>query len=78
MSEYLSPCQVAKRLGKRVETVRNWIASGELKATNLGGERQVRMRVKVEWLESFERSRMAVAPTQQSRRKFGKPAVEYV
>lgn len=77
VSEYLTPCQVAKRLGKRVETIREWISKGELRATNLG-KSQVRMRVRPEWIADFERSRMAIPPAKQGRSKISKPPVEYV
>lgn len=78
MSDYLTPCEVAAKLGKRVSTVRKWIATRELKAVNLGTKLRPRMRVRPVWIEDFERSRMPQDAMPVSRRKIGKPAVEYV
>ena len=37
--EYLTPRQVAERLGVNTITVRRWIAAGQLKAVRMGGKR---------------------------------------
>lgn len=78
-SDYLSLRQVAAKLGKRLEAVRNWIEKGELKAVNLGSGKQVRLGVRLEWIAEFERQRLVdPRPARPSRRKFDPPIVEYV
>ena len=37
--DYLTPRQVAERLGVNTITVRRWIAAGQLKAVRMGGKR---------------------------------------
>lgn len=44
---YLSPRQVAERLGVLVPVVLNWIASGELRAANVAKKNGVRPRWKI-------------------------------
>lgn len=78
MSDYLTPCEVAAKLGKRVSTIKKWITSRELKAVNLGTKLRPLWRVRPVWIEDFERSRMPATAEQVHRRKINKPAVEYV
>lgn len=47
--DVLSPRMVAEILGRDYETVRRYIASGELRATKRGGQWFIRR----EWLEAF-------------------------
>jgi len=45
---HLTPPAIAKRLGVAEETVRGWIASGELRAANLARRGCVRPRYRVD------------------------------
>jgi excisionase family DNA binding protein len=45
--------QVAERLGVHHQTVRQYIASGELGWVNMGGERFIRRRIRVDQLQDF-------------------------
>lgn len=79
-SDYLSVREVAKRLGKEPASIRKLITARELKAVNLGSSKQVRMRIRPEWVAEFEQSRLVKepAPPAPRRRKFAKPPVEYI
>lgn len=68
---WLTPPQVAERLGIDAARVRGWIMRGELAACDLS-ERQggrPRWRVSPDALDSFLRRRAAVAPAQPVRRR---------
>lgn len=57
---HLSPPEVAKRYGVSPDTVRGWIASGLLRATNIGkGKKKPRFRIEPQALEEFDRKRTA-------------------
>lgn len=49
----LKPSDVAERLNVRVETVRNWILKGELRAANAGGLDRPAYRISERSLEDF-------------------------
>ncbi len=49
-SRYLSPLEVAQHLGVQVETVRDWIRRGELRAVRLGRLLRVRREDLEAWL----------------------------
>lgn len=72
-SEMLTPPQVAKRYGVSPDTVRGWIASGDLRAVSVGKGSRVRYRVPVDALEEFAAKRPArivpKAPAQRRRRR---------
>lgn len=73
---YLSPPKIGELLGVTPAKVLNWIRTGELKALDITqkGCTKKRYKVKPEWLDEFERSRMAVpdgglSTTQKLRKK---------
>lgn len=51
MKDYLTPSQLAKILDVSAATVRNWIASGKLKAYRVGERWRVR-REDVTWMQN--------------------------
>ena len=72
--EMLSPPEVAQRYGVSPDTVRRWIAAGQLPAVNVGqGQRRPRYRVSAEGLKEFDAKRPArvapEAPRQRRRRR---------
>jgi excisionase family DNA binding protein len=72
-SEMLTPPQVARRYGVSPDTVRGWIASGDLRAVSVGKGSRARYRVPVDALEEFAAKRPArvapKAPPQRRRRR---------
>ena len=54
---WLTVHDVAERQGVSEWVVRQWIASGQLKARNMGTAQRKWWKVKHEWLEEFERQR---------------------
>jgi excisionase family DNA binding protein len=72
-TEMLTPPQVARRYGVSPDTVRGWIASGDLRALSVGKASRVRYRVPVDALEEFAAKRPArvapKAPPQRRRRR---------
>jgi excisionase family DNA binding protein len=75
IAAYLSPPAVARLLGISPDKVRNWCASGELKAANLAenqsGQR-CRYRISPEALEAFLKRR-STPPQKQQRPRPRKP-----
>jgi len=70
-SEMLTPPEVAKRYGVSPDTVRGWIASGVLRAVNVGKGKRPRYRVPVDALKDFDAKRLpkiVVAPSVPRRR----------
>ena len=68
----LTPPEVAKRYGVSADTVRSWIESGQLRATNIGrGKKKPRFRIEPQALEEFDRKRTAESgpPTPIKRRR---------
>lgn len=61
-NRYLTPPEVAARLGCKAETVIGWIRNGELRALNVArrGTMKPRYRVSPEALELFELTRAVV------------------
>jgi excisionase family DNA binding protein len=53
MEQFLTPPQIAKRLGVGREKVRQWIRSGELNAINISNNVQPRHRVAESDIASF-------------------------
>ncbi len=45
--KYLTPPQIAARLGVAVKTVRGWCASGEMRSCNLAARGRMRPRIKI-------------------------------
>lgn len=86
-SKRLTPPQIAAILGCKVQKVRFWIETGELKAVNYATNRngiKPRWKVRPEDFEAFERSR-EVQPVNKpgprkgsKRRLITQPAKEYV
>ena len=52
-SDMLTPPQVARRYGVSPDTVRAWIASGELRAVNVGKGKRPRHRVHIDALKEL-------------------------
>lgn len=69
-TRYLTPPQVAARLGVKPESVTAWIRSGALRALNLArpGSIRPRYRISPEALDTFERTR-TVVPREPIERK---------
>jgi len=68
----LTPPQVAKQLGVNPDKVRAWIASGELKATNVvlrHGLSRPRYRIAEADLEVFKQARAAQPAPRKTRRQ---------
>lgn len=65
--DYLSPQQVAQRLGVGIDKVKEWMASG-LRYSDLGYRTH---RIKIDWLEAFinTRSRGGGDPSQGAGRE---------
>lgn len=70
-ARYLTPPEIAARLGCKAETVCGWIKSGELKAINLArrGAMKPRFRISPESLAAFELARSVVPREPVVRRK---------
>jgi excisionase family DNA binding protein len=72
-SDMLTPPQVAKRYGVSPDTVRAWIASGALRAVDVGRGRRARYRVPADALKESDAKRPAKvtpeAPPQRRRRR---------
>lgn len=71
MSDYLSVRDVAKKLGKDPASIRQWVKSGELRAVNRGSAKRVRLGIKPEWIELWEREKSVQAdvPVPRSRKR---------
>jgi len=79
--KYLTPVQIAKRIGCRKSKVYAWIESGELRAMNSAGPgERTSYRINPEWLEDFERNRAIVIEKvpPQRRVKIAKKGVRQV
>lgn len=80
---YLSPPKIGKLLGVTPAKVLQWIRNGELKAIDISQKGCIKKRYKVkpEWLDDFEQSRLAVPsgpnPTHTIKRKPSQPAKDY-
>lgn len=74
----LTPPEAAKQLGVSPDTVRGWIASGELKAANVAGPgKRASHRITREALAEFERRRTKIVePLKIGRRR--KPTAQLV
>lgn len=68
--DYLTPPQVAKKLGADPATVIQWIRSGQLKASNLATGHRPRYVIQPEELQAFLRMREPQQPTRKKRRRF--------
>lgn len=75
---YFTPPEVARRYGVAPETVRAWIAAGELDAIDVSDRSTSRPRYRIsrEALAAFERRRAAVAKPKTTRRRRRRPGVE--
>lgn len=51
--EYLTPAQVAKRLGVEAHLVRGWCASGKIRNTNFGSIDQPRYKISTKTLAAW-------------------------
>ncbi len=71
----LTPPQVAKRYGVSADTVRTWIQSGQLKATNLSKAGRPRYKVTSQALDEFNKVRAVQECPKVERRR--KPAKDY-
>ncbi|MGD0901149.1 MAG: helix-turn-helix domain-containing protein [Thermoguttaceae bacterium] len=76
-SDMLTPPQVARRYGVSPDTVRAWIASGDLRAMNVGKGKRPRYRVPVESLKELDAKRVPkvvpASPVDHRRRRRPKP-----
>jgi excisionase family DNA binding protein len=75
MSSTLSVRDLCERYGVGEHTVLGWIASGELKAVNVGrrlGAKKPRWRITQQALDAFEVIRTPTPPAPRTRRR--KPA----
>ena len=69
-SDLLTPPQVAQRYGVSPDTVRGWIASGQLPAVNVGKGSRPRFRISADALRDFDAKRPPqVVPTARSQRR---------
>ncbi|NQT37574.1 MAG: helix-turn-helix domain-containing protein [Planctomycetes bacterium] len=78
-----TPREIAESRGVSIDTVRSWIASGQLRATNLAraaSSKKPRWRVSESDLAAFEaaRSNSPQPKPQRRRRRTGPPVREYV
>lgn len=71
--QWFTPPRVARFLGVHVDKVRGWIATGELKATNLGNKTRPRWRLSSDAIESFLAARSNQTPPKATRRRRRKP-----
>jgi len=64
MNKPLTPPQIAKHLGVKVDRVRGWIARGELRAFNVADGTRPLWRIELAALEAFilKRSTKLLAP----------------
>jgi excisionase family DNA binding protein len=72
MSSTLSVRDVCERYGVGEHTVLGWIASGELRAVNVGrhlGTKKPRWRITQEALAAFEMARTQTPPPPKTRRR---------
>jgi excisionase family DNA binding protein len=68
--ERLTPPEVAKRYGVSPDTVRKWIADGDLVAVSIGSKgKRARSVVELSALEVFDKRRTAKASPPPSRRR---------
>lgn len=67
---YLTPPEIAARLGVKADRVVNWIRTGQLRAVDVGDKTRPRWRINPADLEAFElaRSNLAKLPQSQPRR----------
>ena len=74
--DVLTPPQVGKLLGVDSATVRSWIRSGQLKASNVGkGGQRPRFRVRQSDVDAFLKSRQPQVRT-KAKRRFRQPVGE--
>ena len=72
----LFPREVAARLRVSVDKVRSWIASGKLRAVNVGdGLKRPRWRIRESDLAEFEQSRLSQPPPKPARRRRKDPSI---
>jgi excisionase family DNA binding protein len=77
MNATLSVCDICQRYSVSEGTVLGWIASGQLRAVNVGrkpGAKKPRWRITLEALEAFEQARTPIPPQPRTRRRKQKPA----
>jgi len=72
-AKWLTPPQIAREMGIEAAKVTGFIASGELRATNIaqnvGDGHRPRWRIKREWFDQFIESRGNVKPPTSIRRR---------
>jgi excisionase family DNA binding protein len=69
-ARYLTPPEVAERLGVSPERIIGWIRSGKLRAVNIGdGSRRPRFRISPDRLGDFLRSREVIPPAEPAPRQ---------
>jgi hypothetical protein len=68
---FLTPPQVAERMGVKPSKVIGWIRAGELEAINAASSmaKQPRFRISLKALEQFEKNRTVSPPPKQQRTK---------
>lgn len=76
-NRWLTPPDIARTLGVKVERVRGWIVSGELDAHNFSDARQPRYRVSPAAFEAFLRGRAVAEPPRPKRRRTQEPKGKY-
>lgn len=79
--ELLTPAEAASILGSDVDTVRGWIRSGELMASDLRsrGAKKARYRIRRSDLDEFvERRQVHPRPQQQQSRRRRAPAGDVI
>jgi excisionase family DNA binding protein len=68
--KFFTVAEVAQQLGCGVDLVRSHIATGRLKAIDVGSKSTKEYRIGAEWLQSFiESSRVSKSPKQSVTRK---------
>jgi excisionase family DNA binding protein len=80
MGSTLSVRDVAERYGVTIHTCLAWIASGELRAVNVGrkpGAKKPRWRITQAALEAFEVLRTPTPPAPRVRRKRQAEVIEF-
>ncbi len=71
MYETLTTRHVAERLHVQPKTVRKWIKTGELKASNLGGKKRPRYVIREASVEAFLEARAVVGIEQDTEETGG-------
>lgn len=71
LQRYLTPPEIAARLGIKPDRVIGWIRTGQLRAVNVGDRSRPRWKIKPADLAAFElaRSNLATLPRAQPRRR---------